>query len=48
MHKQQTDLSNIKIMNGTISPPLRCEQAQDTYAVSSIILPTKRKLYNTI
>lgn len=48
MHKQQTELSSINIMNGTISALLRYKQALDTYAVSSIILPTKRKLYNTI
>lgn len=30
MHKQQTELSSIKIMNMMISPPLRCKQAQAT------------------
>lgn len=47
MHKQQTELSSIKIMTGAISPLLRYKQAKDTNAVSSVILPTEGKLYNT-
>lgn len=41
MHKQQTKLSSIKIMNGTISALLRYKQALDTYAVSSLFFLAK-------
>lgn len=43
MDAQTTELSSIKILNGTISPLLRYEDAQVSCAVISTILPIERK-----